>query len=293
MTIKMKKSNSWFLYAILTTLFWGLWGAFSFSPVKNGFPGTLIYVAWAFSMLIPAIVAFNRINWRLEYSTKSILLGSIIGFTGAGGQLALLTRALTEGPAHLIFPIISLSPIITIILSFLFLKEKVDKRGTWGIMLAIIALPLLSLSPPTATGSGLIWLVYALVVMIAWGFQAFVMKFANESMKAESIFIYMTITGLLLVPIPLFMTDFSIFINTGFSGMYMAFFIQLLNSLGALFIVYAFRYGKAVVVSPMTNAVAPVITIVISLILYQTMPSLFVGIGMFLAVISTFLLAKE
>lgn len=289
----MKKTNSWFLYAILTTVFWGVWGAFSSTPEKAGFPGTLIYIAWTVSMLIPAIIAFQRINWKMEYKTKSIILGCVIGFTGAGGQLALLTKALTAGPAHLIFPIISLSPIITIILSFLLLKEKVDKRGLWGIVLAIIALPLLSLSPATSTGSGIMWLVYAVIVMVAWGFQAFVMKLANESMKAESIFIYMTITGLILVPIPLFMTDFSILINTGLSGMYLAFFIQLLNSLGALFIVYAFRYGKAVVVSPMTNAVAPVITIIISLILYQTMPALFVGFGMILAVVSTFLLAKE
>jgi uncharacterized membrane protein len=159
--------------------------------------------------------------------------------------------------------------------------------------MAIVALPLLALSPPTAAGSGLMWLVYALIVMGAWGFQAYVMKFANESMKAESIFIYMTITGLILSPIALFMTDFSLAINTGFSGMYLAFFIQLLNSLGALFIVYAFRYGKAVVVSPMTNAVAPVITIILSLIIYRAMPSMLVGVGMVLAILSTFLLAKE
>jgi drug/metabolite transporter (DMT)-like permease len=289
----MKASRSWLLYAIITTVFWGIWGAFSSTPEKAGFPGTLIYVVWAVSMLIPAFVAFQRLNWKLEYNTKAVVLGSIIGFTGAGGQLTLLSRALIEGPAHLIFPIISLSPIITIILSFLLLKEKVDKRGLCGIFLAIVALPLLSLSPPTDSGSGLMWLFYALIIMAAWGFQAYVMKFANESMRAESIFIYMTITGLLLVPIPLMMTDFTKIINTGFSGMYLAFFIQLLNSLGALFIVYAFRYGKAVVVSPLTNAVAPVITIVISLLIYQSMPSMVVEIGMFLAIISTFLLARE
>ncbi len=289
----MKASRSWLCYAIMTTVFWGVWGALSSTPEKAGFPGTLIYVAWAVSMLIPATVVLRKMNWKLEYDFKSIFLGCVIGLTGAGGQLALLTRALNEGPAHLIFPIISLSPIITIVLSFLFLREKVDKRGIWGITMAIVALPLLSLSPPSGSGSGLLWLFYALIVMVAWGFQAYVMKFANETMKAESIFIYMTITGLLLVPIPLLMTDFSKVINLGFSGMYLAFFIQLLNSLGALFIVYAFRYGKAVVVSPLTNAVAPVITIIFSLIIYQTMPSMFVGIGMALAIISTFLLAKE
>jgi hypothetical protein len=34
--------------------------------------------------------------------------------------------------------------------------------------------------------------------------------------------------------------------------------------------VYAFRYGKAIVVSPLINAVAPAITVLLSLILYRT-----------------------
>ena len=35
------------------------------------------------------------------------------------------------------------------------------------------------------------------------------MKLANATMNAESIFLYMTITGLLLIPVALWMTDFS------------------------------------------------------------------------------------
>ena len=58
-------------------------------------------------------------------------------------------------------------------------------------------------------------------------------------------------------------------------------------------IVYAFRYGKAMIVSPMTNAVAPVITIIISLILYQVIPHPIIISGMVLALISIFLLAIE
>ena len=50
-------------------------------------------------------------------------------------------------------------------------------------------------------------------------------------------------------------------------------------------IVYAFRYGKAIIVSPMTNAVAPVITIIISLIIYQVIPHPIIITGMILALI--------
>ena len=67
--------------------------------------------------------------------------------------------------------------------------------------------------------------------------------------------------------------------------------IQVLNSIGALCLVFAYRYGKAIVVSPLTNAIAPVITIVISLVLYVVFPHTVTLLGMILAITATFLLA--
>jgi drug/metabolite transporter (DMT)-like permease len=58
-------------------------------------------------------------------------------------------------------------------------------------------------------------------------------------------------------------------------------------------IVYAFRYGKAMIVSPLTNAVAPVITIVISLIIYSVIPHPVIITGMIFALASIFILAIE
>jgi uncharacterized membrane protein len=90
-------------------------------------------------------------------------------------------------------------------------------------------------------------------------------------MKAESIFFYMMLTTVLLIPGALYMIDFSQEINWGFKGPYLAAGIQILNSIGALTLVYALRYGKAIIVVPMT-ALAPVITILISLIIYAVTP---------------------
>ena len=283
----------WLIYALITTLFWGVWGAFSEIPEKNGFPGTLIYVVWSLSMLIPALYALKQINWKVQTDKKSIFYGLLIGFTGAGGQLALLSKAIVTGPAYLIFPIISLSPVVTIILSTIFLKEKASPKGWIGILLALVAIPLLSYQAPEDGPSNYTWLIYALLVFFAWGIQAFFMRKANETMTAESIFIYMTITGLILSVVALFMTDFSKDINWGINGPVLAFFIQILNSIGALTIVYAFRYGKAIIVSPLTNAVAPVITIIISLILYAVFPNTIVLSGMILALISMLILSFD
>ena len=287
------KTRPWLIYAIITTVFWGVWGALIEIPEKAGFPATLGYSVWALTMIPPALIALKKINWRPKFDKKSIFLGCVIGFTGAGGQL-ILFQALKTGPAYLVFPFISLSPVITIILSYIFLKERASKRGWLGIILALIAIPLLSYSPPENSGiSGYLWIILSLLVFLAWGIQAYVMRFANQTMKAEGIFFYMTLTGLLLIPFALLMTDFSQNINWGFNGPYLTAMIQILNAVGALMIVYAFRYGKAIIVSPLTNAVAPVITIIISLSIYQVIPHPIIITGMVLALGSILLMALE
>ena len=287
------KIRPWLVYAVVTTTFWGVWGALIELPEKAGFPATLGYVVWSLTMIPPALVALKIINWKLEADKKSILLGCVIGLTGAGGQL-ILFQALRTGPAYLVFPFISLSPVITIVLSYFFLKERASKKGWVGIGLALVAIIFLSYQPShSANSSGYLWIVLSLIVFLAWGFQAYVMRFANQTMKSESIFFYMMITGLILVPFALIMTDFNPNINWGFKGPYLAALIQILNAIGALTIVYAFRYGKAIIVSPMTNAVAPVITIIISLLIYQVIPHPIIITGMVLALVSIFLMAIE
>ncbi len=287
------KSKLWLVYALVTTSFWGVWGALIEITEKAGFPATLGYVVWSLTMIPPALVALKIIDWKLEFDKRSIILGAIIGFTGAGGQL-ILFQALRMGPAYMIFPIISMSPVVTIILSFIFLKERASGRGWIGIGAALVAIILLSYSPPENAGTtGSLWLIMSLLVFAAWGFQAYVMKFANETMKAESIFFYMMVTGVLLAPIAIFMTDFSQPINWGFKGPYLAALIQVLNAVGALSLVYAFRYGKAMIVSPLTNAGGPVITIILSLIIYAVIPQPIIIMGMVLAVLAAFLMAND
>jgi drug/metabolite transporter (DMT)-like permease len=280
-------------FALATTALWGVWGAYAGRPAENGFPDTLVYVVWAFTMLPPALYALRQIGWRVERDRRSMLYGALIGFTGAGGQM-LLFHALRTGPTYLIFPLIALSPIVTIALSVGWLKERVTLIGAVGIAVALLSLPLFDYEPgQRASGFGVAWFLYALIILLAWGVQAFFMKLANRSMTAESIFFYMTVTGLLLIPIALYMTDYSQPINYGASGPGLAAITQLLNSIGALTIVYAFRYGKAIVVSPLTNAGAPLITALLSLALLHVLPQPLKLAGMALAFIAAALLAIE
>jgi drug/metabolite transporter (DMT)-like permease len=103
----------------------------------------------------------------------------------------------------------------------------------------------------------------------------------------------MAITGLALIPVALAMTDFSQPINWGISGPWLAALIQLLNAVGALTLVYAYRYGQAIVVSPLTNAGAPLLTAVISLLVAHVMPSQTKVVAIVLAIVSALLLALQ
>jgi len=282
----------WLGFALATVALWGVWGALSPLSAEHGFPDTLVYGVWALTMIPPALYILWRRGWQLERSPRAIAFGMTIGLLGAGGQM-LLFHTLTIGPAYFVFPIISLSPVVTIALSFLFLRERTGWMGTAGIVLALVALPMLDLSFGRSADGGLGWFLQSLLIMLAWGLQAYFMRLANDTVRAESIFFYMTVGALLLVPVALAMTDWSQPVNMGLDGPWMTAGIQVLNAIGALTLVYAFRHGKAIVVAPLTNAGAPLVTAVLSLIFASVVPGPLKMVGLVLALIASLLLVLE
>lgn len=284
-----RPDKKWLFYALITVIFWGIWGAFSSISAQNGFPDTLVYCVWAITMIVPTIIVLQRGGWKIDKSFKAIWQGLTIGLLGAGGQM-ILFYALTIGPAYYIFPIISVSPLVTIVLSTLILKERTNLMGIIGVIISLIALPMFDFSFGQTAGGGN-WFLLALLIMLFWGVQGFFMKSANEHMSGESIFFYMTLSGILIIPFAIFMTDFGKPINWGLNGPYLAAAIQILNSIGALTLVFAFRHGKAMIVSPLTNAGAPLLTAIISLLVAGVVPGGLKILGLILATIASILLA--
>lgn len=286
------RGGRWLVFALLTTLSWGVWGAFIGRPAEKGFPDTLSYVVWALTMLLPATVGLRRAGWRIERHPRAVLHGATIGLLGAGGQL-LLFHAVSVGPTWLIFPLVALSPLVTILLSVSLLHERSGMLGYAGITLAVVSLPLFDYDPAGhAAGYGL-WFWLALLVMLAWGLQAYVIKIAHDVMSAESIFAWMTACAIALIPVAVLLTDFSKPIYLGWGGPWLAAGVQLLNAIGALLLVYAFREGQAIVVSPLVNAAAPMLTAVIALAVAGTVPPALKLAGMVLALLGALLLSFQ
>ena len=274
--------RSWILYATLLVVFWGVWGAFSSLPTSlYGYPDEMVYVIWAFTMLIPAYFAMR--GNRFDRRPVAALYGLIAGLTGAGGQL-LLFQALSNGPAYLIFPIVSLSPVITVLMAIALLRERIQRLAVVGAVAALAAIVLFSI-PGSSDDSNTTgpWLLLAVLICVAWGAQAFFMrKGALLGINDGTIFGWMTISGLLLIPVAVLMMG-GLPSGAPWQAPALTAVTQVLNAAGALFLVMALSRGKAAVVAPITNALAPVLTIVLSLAVYQTLPSVYGAVGIVLA----------
>jgi drug/metabolite transporter (DMT)-like permease len=281
-------TRSWIFYATLLILFWGVWGAFSALPsTKYGYPDEMIYSIWALTMIIPA--AFALRGQRFDRRRRAAAYGLLIGLTGAGGQL-LLFQALTMGPAYLIFPIVSISPAITVVMAMVLLRERVSGLAVVGLVAALAAIVLFSITSGDSNVSKGPWLPLAILVCVAWGVQAYFMrKTATIGVNDATTFGWMAISGLALIPVALFSlggipTDFPWQAPALTAG------TQLLNAVGALFLVMALSRGKASIVAPTTNALAPALTIVVSLIAYQTLPTPYGAAGIVLALLGSTLM---
>ena len=279
-------SRSWIPFAALLVVFWGVWGAFSSLPADAyGYPDEMIYILWSVTMLIRAYFIL-RSERTFDRHPIAAIYGLLIGLTGAGGQLVLF-KALTIGPAYLIFPIIALSPGITVLMATFLLRERLLGLTKVGIVLALIALVCFNISGGSGDAGVGPWLVLALLIMVAWGVQAYYMrKAATVGVNDGTTFGYMALSGLLLVPVAFFMMG-GLPENAPWQAPALTLGTQLLNAVGALFLVMALSRGKASVVAPTTNALAPVLTIVLSLIAYQTLPTPYAAAGIVLAIVGS------
>jgi len=157
-------------------------------------------------------------------------------------------------------------------------------------VLALVALVCFNVSG----GSGDVgvgpWLVLALLITVAWGVQAYFMrKAATVGVNDGTTFGYMTLSGLLLVPVAFVMMG-GFPEGVPWQAPTLTFGTQLLNAVGALFLVMALSRGKASIVAPTTNALAPVLTVMISLAVYQTLPTIYGTLGIVLAIVGSTLM---
>lgn len=135
---------AWLVYTIITVVFWGLWGFESKLLVDRASPYTS-QVLYTVGLLVPtAIVLFSPKRFAGQRPGRGLFFAVLTGLLGGLGNIAFFV-ALAKGNASVIVPLTSLSPMVTVLVGVMVLKERMRWFQYVGLVLALIAMYLLSL----------------------------------------------------------------------------------------------------------------------------------------------------
>jgi uncharacterized membrane protein len=134
---------AWVLYALVCTFWWGLWGFLSKIGSSAATPMQL-QILFTLGMLPVAIGMLWKMNWKLECNRKGASYGILSGVTTGLGVLAYYA-ALHQQDASVVTPVTGLFPLLTVLLAFVVLRERLNKVQLTGMILALAAIAILSI----------------------------------------------------------------------------------------------------------------------------------------------------
>lgn len=178
------RGMGWFLWALVALAAWGVWALTS----KFLGDGVSADHAQALSTLgLLPILLFIRASPGSS-SPGNEGRGRAIAFTagllGCLGNIVYYEALNRGGQASVVIPLTALYPLITVILAWLFLQEKLNRTQLAGAVLSLVAIYLFNVE-----SEGNFWvrgMGFALLPIIFWGFAGFLQKLATNHLSGES-----------------------------------------------------------------------------------------------------------
>jgi bacterial/archaeal transporter family protein len=134
---------AWALYALLCIISWGLWG-FLAKIGSESATALQLQVLFALGMLPVAVCIMAGMRWKLDRDFIGASYGILSGVTTGLGILGYY-GALHAQAASIVTPVTGLFPLLTIVLAFIFLRERLNRVQVCGIGLALVAIVILSI----------------------------------------------------------------------------------------------------------------------------------------------------
>jgi transporter family protein len=122
-----------------------LWG-FASKIASEGIDANTNQVYFTLGLL-PLIALLSR-SPRLKVASNrnaGIRWAFLTGVLGSTGNIAFFQALVTGGRASIVIPITALYPVVTVVLALLFLHERLGNLQKIGLLLAVVAMCILSL----------------------------------------------------------------------------------------------------------------------------------------------------
>ena len=133
----------WLWYALLGIFLWGLWGFLSKIGSEAASP-LQMQILFTLGMLPVAIGMLVQMRWKLDRNRGGVTYGILSGVATGLGTLGYYA-ALREQNASVVAPVTGLFPVLTVVLAFLVLRERLNKVQMGGMLLALASIVILSI----------------------------------------------------------------------------------------------------------------------------------------------------
>ena len=265
-TIQNRAMPPWLTWTFVALFSWGLWAVLS--KLLGGALSAEQSQALSTIGFLPVVVPLALAGAKgLRGASRTGLLVAL-----AGGVVSCLGNipyyaALARGEKFAtVLSLVALSPLVTVLLAVLILRERLNRYQILGLLLAVVAIWLFNVSNTAALLSPAV--LVALLPITLWGLSAFLQKVATNHVSAEAAglvylgaFLPMGVYYGLRQPWP-----HGIIGRTWLIVVALGFFLAFGNF--AAMAAYA-RQGKAAVITPLVN-LFPIVSIGIALLLGES-----------------------
>jgi transporter family protein len=141
--IDYRRIPVWVWYALLGILLWGLWGFLSKIGSVAANPPQM-QILFTLGMLPVAGTMLLQSREKLDGHLGGIAFGLLCGIATGAGTLGYYA-ALRLQSASVVTPVTGLFPVITVILAFVLLRERLNKVQMAGLLLALASVVILSI----------------------------------------------------------------------------------------------------------------------------------------------------
>jgi bacterial/archaeal transporter family protein len=134
---------NWQIASLVALICWGIWGVFLKQATKY-FGWQQILVVSSIATVAASLTVFIILRPNISVSSPGFSYSLLAGVVSAIALLAFYS-ALEGGKATIVVPLTALYPIVTVVLSFLILSERISPIKAVGVVLSLVAILLLSI----------------------------------------------------------------------------------------------------------------------------------------------------
>jgi len=139
---------AWLLWSLVTIVLWGTWGFVSkiASAGMDAYVNQVLYTAGLVPLMVFVAWTVHRSGSHesKEIRRVGVFWAFLTGILGGVGNIFFFQAMVVGGKASVVAPVTALFPMVTVFLAMTFLHERLGRTQWFGLLLAFIAIFLLS-----------------------------------------------------------------------------------------------------------------------------------------------------